>query len=72
MTAPSPSMSARIPPNELAQLNLEIQSIDKNTLQTMKMQLGLADKDFPSLSVAEKVSSFLLTSFLQVQMLTIL
>lgn len=63
MTAPSPSMSHRQPPGgqqhqdprHSAELNKDLGQINPATLAALKQEVGLADKDYPSLTLEEKV-----------------
>ncbi len=68
MTAPSPSLSARrLPgqqPNDIRQMaesnaNHDLFRIDSNKLGELKAEVGLRDKDLPSLTFEDKVSDLL-------------
>ena len=73
MSHASPSLASRQPPPPGPQqqggagpipggsredLNSEIMLIPQNTLNVLKQELGLGDKDLPSLSMNEKVRVF--------------
>ena len=64
ITGPSPRMTPRQPPGvpqqdprqqQLNDLNKDLTAINGPVLTSLKAEIGLSDKDFPSLTVDEKV-----------------